>query len=59
MSGNFVVCFLFVIYNMYMMYKIFVVFVIGAIGFLFWRMGPGNDVGYYENRDTTKTEIVK
>ncbi len=41
------------------MYKIFVIFVIGAIGFLFWRMGPGNEVTYYENRNTTNTEIIK
>ncbi len=42
-----------------MMYKIFVIFVIGAIGFVFWRMGPGNEVTYYENRNTTNTEIIK
>ncbi len=42
-----------------MMYKIFVVFVLGAIGFLFWRMGPGNDVTYYESRESSHVETMK
>ena len=40
-------------------YKIFLILVIVAIGYLFWRMGPGNDVTYYENRATTQTVELK
>ncbi len=29
---------------------------LAAVGYMFWRMGPGNDVTYYEDRSTTKTE---
>ena len=44
-----------------MWYKIFVISILVIVGFIFWRMGPGNDVTYYENRSTTHTEstIIK
>ena len=43
------------------MYKAFIIFVLISIGFLFWKLGPGNNVTYYENRSTTHTEstIIK
>lgn len=45
-----------IIFNMY---KWFIFFVIAAIGFLFWRMGPGNEVTYYENRESSHTETMR
>lgn len=41
------------------MYKLFVVLVLAAIGFMFWRMGPGNDVTYYESKDGAHAETAK
>ncbi len=40
------------------MYKAFIIFVVLVFGFLFWKLGPGNDVSYYENRSTTHKENI-